>query len=143
MVLVWEPAMVEAVRTTASPAAIWAIVVVAVGCLVFWLVAIWVADKNPVWRHWQAPEMPGPVLGGIHAAEGGRSVAPNREAPAVFTEPPPEVPAQRVPGQVVTPVAEQAPAAAPALPPQRSADADQPEHTVTGTSAVEGSAGES
>ena len=76
---------------------------VAVGCLVFWLVAIWVADKNPFWRHWQAPEMQGPVLGGIHAAEGGRSVAPNREAPAVFTEPLPEVPAPRAAGHAAAP----------------------------------------
>src|ERR1700756_4766796 len=117
MVLVWEPAMVEAVRTTASPAAIWTIVVVAVGCLLFWLAAIWVADKNPFWRHWQAPEMQGPVLGGIHAAEGGRSVAPNREAPAVFTEPLPEVPAPGVPAQravapePAAPAAGEAPAA--------------------------------
>jgi len=98
--------MIEAARTTASPAAIWTIAVVALGCLAFWLVAIWIADKNPFWRHWQAPEMPRPVLGGIHAAEGGRSVSPHREAPAVFTEPLPEVPAQR-------------------------ADADQPERTAS------------
>jgi hypothetical protein len=136
-------AMVEAVRTTASPAAIWAIVVVAVGCLVFWLAAIWVADKNPFWRHWQAPEMQGPVLGGIHAAEGGRSVAPNREAPAVFTEPLqteplPEVPAPGVPAQrpaapepAAAPAAGEAPAAGSALPAQRSADADQPERTTS------------
>ena len=124
--------MVEAVRTTASPAAIWAIVVVAVGCLVFWLAAIWVADKNPVWRHWQAPEMPGPVLGGIHAAEGGRSVAPNREAPAVFTEPLPELPAQRAAEQAATPAASgDTTAAGPALPAQRGADADQPERTAS------------
>jgi hypothetical protein len=137
--------MIEAARTTASPAAIWTIAVVAVGCLVFWLGAIWVADKNPVWRHWQAPEMPGPVLGGIHAAEGGRSVAPHREAPAVFTEPLQEVPAQRTgePEPTAAPAAGEAPAAGAALPPQRSADADQPERTGTGTSAAEGSAGES
>ena len=126
-------AMVEAVRTTASPAAIWVIVVVAVGCLVFWLAAIWVADKNPFWRHWQAPEMPGPVLGGIHAAEGGRSVAPHREAPAVFTEPLEGVPAQRAaaPEPAAAPAAGEAPAAGQALPAQRSADADHPERTAS------------
>jgi len=106
--------------------------VVAVGCLVFWLVAIWVADKNPFWRHWQAPEMPGPVLGGIHAAEGGRSVAPNREAPAVLTEPLQGVPTQRArEPEPAAPAAGQAPEAGPALPPQRSADADQPERTAS------------
>ena len=55
--------MFEAVRTTASPAAIWTIAVVAVSCLVFWLGAIAVADKYPFWRQWQAPDMPGPALG--------------------------------------------------------------------------------
>lgn len=130
--------MLEAARTTASPAAIWTICVVAVGCLAFWLAAIWVADRNPIWRHWRAPEMPGPVLGGIHVAEGGRSVAPNREAPAVFTEPVPEVPAQRAaaPEPAAAPGAGETAAAGPPLPAQRSGDADRPEHTVTGTSAA-------
>ena len=36
--------MIEAVRTTASPAAIWTICIVALGCLIFWLGAIAVAD---------------------------------------------------------------------------------------------------
>jgi hypothetical protein len=53
--------MVEAVRTTASPAAIWTICVVALGCLIFWLGAIAVADKYPFW-HGQPPKPPGPVL---------------------------------------------------------------------------------
>ncbi len=98
--------MVEAVRTTASPAAIWAICVVAVGCLAFWLGALAVADRNPYWRHWRNPDMPGPALGGTHVAEGGRSVSPDREAPAVFGETLPEVPAPR------------------------AGDADRPEHSV-------------
>lgn len=38
--------MVEALRTSASPAAIWAIVVVAVVALAFWLTAIVVADAQ-------------------------------------------------------------------------------------------------
>ena len=127
--------MVEAVRTTASPAAIWTICVVAVGCLAFWLSAIWVADKNPVWKHWRGwrmPEMPGPVLGGVHVAEGGRSVAPNREAPAVFTEPLQGVPVQRAGGSepVAAPAAGEAPAAGATLPAQRGATADQPERTT-------------
>lgn len=40
--------MVEAVRTTASPAAIWTIVVVAVVVLVFWLTAVLLADRYQV-----------------------------------------------------------------------------------------------
>jgi hypothetical protein len=82
MVLVGGPAMVEAVRTTASPAAIWAIVVVALVCLAFWLIAVSYADSHPYVRQRRLPNMPGPVLGGMHEAEGGRSVAPNRDAPA-------------------------------------------------------------
>ena len=79
--------MIEAVRTTASPAAIWTICVVALGCLAFWLVAIALADKYPFWRHWQAQDMQGPALGGIQMAEGARSVAPSRDAPTVLAEP--------------------------------------------------------
>lgn len=78
--------MIEAVKTTASPAEIWAIVVVAVACLVFWLGAVAWADRHPLWRGRQVPEMQGPVLGGMHVAGGGRSVAPNREAPSVLTD---------------------------------------------------------
>jgi hypothetical protein len=78
--------MVLAAQTTASPAAIWTIVVVMVACLVFWLGAVVLADRHPYVRHPQIPEMPGPVLGGTHLAEGGRSVSPDRDAPAVFTE---------------------------------------------------------
>ena len=126
--------MIEAVRTTASPAAIWTICIVALGCLIFWLGAIAVADKYPFWRHWQAPDMPGPVLGGIHAAAGGRSVSPSRDAPAVFTEPL-EVPAQRgtESAHAGTPAAAgDATTAAPAMPAQRTADADHPERSGTG-----------
>jgi hypothetical protein len=78
--------MVLAEHTTASPAAIWAIVAVAVGCLAFWLGAVVMADRHPYVRHPQVPDMPGPVLGGTHLAEGGRSVSPDRDAPAVFTD---------------------------------------------------------
>jgi hypothetical protein len=74
--------MVEAVRTTASPTAIWAIVVVAVVCLAFWLIAVAYADAHPYVRQQRLPDMPGPVLGGMDQAEGGRSVAPNRDSPA-------------------------------------------------------------
>ena len=96
--------MFEAARTTASPAAIWTICVVALGCLAFWLGAIAFADKYPFWR---AQNMPGPTLGGIDMAEGGRSVAPGRDAPAVLAEPP-------------------------ELPAQRAGTADRPERSVTG-----------
>ena len=120
--------MIEAVRTTASPAAIWTICIVALGCLVFWLAAIAVADHYPFWRHWQAQDMPGPVLGGIHAAAGGRSVSPSRDAPAVFTEPL-EVPAQRDAAPAPAGDAATAPGA---LPAQRAGTADRPERSAAG-----------
>jgi hypothetical protein len=44
MVLVGEPAMVEAVRTTQSTFGIWAIVAVAMICLAAWLISVYVAD---------------------------------------------------------------------------------------------------
>lgn len=77
--------MYEAVKTTASAGEIWTIVIVAVGCLAFWLGAVAWADMHPFVRSRQAPDMQGPVLGGMHLGSGGRSVSPNREAPSVLT----------------------------------------------------------
>jgi len=74
-----------ALKTTASPAAIWVIVVVAVVLLAFWLFMVMVFANRPDPRLRRAAGMPGPVRGGIPMAAGGRSV----EAPA---DP---VPAQR------------------------------------------------
>jgi hypothetical protein len=77
--------VIEAVKTTASTGEIWTIVVVAVVSLAFWLGAVAWADLHPIVRHRQVPDMPGPVLGGMHVGSGGRSVSPNREAPSVLT----------------------------------------------------------
>jgi hypothetical protein len=137
-----------AVRTTASPAAIWVICAVAVLCLVFWLSMVMVVANRPVVRHRRFADLPGPVLGGMHLAQGGRSVAPTRDAPAVLedfgtagvTPAPdtaagqpgrprvpaqrgPEAPAQPVPAQGPAPAREDAAAEAPAepVPAQRTA----------------------
>jgi hypothetical protein len=67
-----------AVRTTASPTAIWVIVVVAVVLLAFWLFMVMVFANRPDPRLRPAAGMPGRALGGIPMAAGGRSV----EAPA-------------------------------------------------------------
>jgi hypothetical protein len=134
---------VEAARTTASSAEIWTICVVAVGCLAFWLIAIAAADRSPYWRHWQRTDVPGSVLGGIHMAEGGRSVAPNRDAPALVIGPGLELPAQRggepaAAGQA-TPAAASgaAGAAGQAVPAPRAGTADAPEPSVTGSGAAQ------
>jgi hypothetical protein len=87
--------------------------------------------------------MIGPVVGGTHLAEGGRSVAPNREAPPVFTDVEereqwraarpgsgarPQVPVQPMPAQTAPDpsAARVSSPQASALPGQRTAGADQP-----------------
>jgi hypothetical protein len=129
--------MIDAARTTASPAAIWAICIVAVACLAFWLFMVSYADRHPYVRNRRLPDMPGPVLGGVHLAEGGRSVAPNRELPADLT-PPPQIPAQRAsqaaqapatapgPPAAGEPTAAGAPAQSGPVPAQRTQEADTP-----------------
>ncbi len=116
--------MILAVNTTVSAVDIWVIVIVAVGCLAFWLGAVMWADAHPDIRHRQLPDMPGPVIGGMHVAEdGGRSVSPNREAPPVL----------RVPGQRSAepePVSGQPPPGVPVMPAQRAGEADRPEHAT-------------
>ncbi len=102
--------MVEAVRTTASPAAIWAICVVAVCCLGFWLGAVAWADMHPRVRHRPTPDM----LPEVPAQRGGEPEP--GEAPAAGARPP-------VAGQPV--------------PAQRSGEADRPAHTVTGAGPAE------
>lgn len=77
--------MIGAAKTTASAGEVWAICIVAVSCLAFWLSMVAWADRHPIWRGRQVPEMQGPVLGGMHVGGGGRSVAPSRAAPAVLT----------------------------------------------------------
>jgi len=113
--------MIEAARTSASPAAIWTICIVAVACLAFWLSMIWYADRHPYVRHQRLPDMPGPVLGGIHLSEGGRSVAPSRELPADLTLAEQQVPPQRTPQPAQAPARAEAPPGP--VPAQRTADA--------------------
>ena len=96
-----------AVRTTASPAAIWAIVVVAVVLLVFWLSMIWYADAHPYVRQSRLPDMPGPgaamldddVLANLGAAPPQPETrVPEQRGPAAPVEPPTEpIPGQRTP----------------------------------------------
>jgi hypothetical protein len=101
-----------AVRTTASPAAIWTIVVVAVVCLVFWLAMIWYADRHPYVRQSQLPDMPGPgaamldddVLANLGAA------SPQPAQPGAAAEPEAgRVPTQRGPAEPAEPATEPIP----------------------------------
>jgi hypothetical protein len=102
-----------AVRTTASPAAIWTIVVVAVVLLVFWLSMIWYADAHPYVRQHRPPDTPGPgaamlddgALANLGAAPPQPETrvpeqrGPAGPAPAVGAAEPPAgpVPGQRTP----------------------------------------------
>jgi hypothetical protein len=67
-----------ALKTTASPAAIWVIVVVAVVLLAFWLFMVMVFANRPDPRFRRVADMPGPMLGGIQTA-GGHSVEASAE----------------------------------------------------------------
>jgi hypothetical protein len=115
--------MIEAARTTASPAAIWTICIVAVACLAFWLGMVSYADKHPYVRDRNLPDMPGPVLGGIHLAEGGRSVAPSRELPADLTLAEQQIPPQRTSQAPAGPVPAQRTASGDATPADARAEA--------------------
>jgi hypothetical protein len=133
--------MDEAVRTTASPAAIWAICVVAVLCLAFWLFMINYADRHPYVRHRQLPDMPGPAEPTIAGAPAEAAAAPPTTAPEPAVTAAGPIPTQRtapsdatVGGPTPTgAAADDTRAEAPTepIPAQRSADADQAADTST------------
>ena len=93
MVLSWGLTMYEAAQTNVSTAGIWAIIVVAVACLAFWLGALALAARNPGVGDKRTPGMNrrmsgmmGPVLGGTHVSDCHRSVAPSRSSEATFAD---------------------------------------------------------
>jgi hypothetical protein len=125
-----------------------------VACLAFWLGAVTLADRHPYVRNPRIPDMPGPVLGGTHLAEGGRSVSPDRDAPAFFTDAEvtelhspaaagptrpggPSVPEQReteaVPASAQEAGSQPPTAKPPAMPAQRTGEGDQAKRSVAGT----------
>jgi hypothetical protein len=117
-----------AVRTTASPAAIWTIVVVAVVCLVFWLAMIWYADRHPYVRQSRLPDMRGPG-----AAMLDDDVLANLGAAP--PQPETRVPGQRGP-QASAPAAGAAEPATEPIPGQRTAAGDSaPAETTSRPSA--------
>ena len=133
--------MVEAARTTASTGAIWAIVIVAVVALAFWLVAIYLADRSQVRASGRAraatwPVYPGPWASGSMADEQAGEIpeqpAPEpaeargrhvRDEPAIEGETPTrvDIPAQPAAGS-----------GRHAMPTQRTGDADRAERSRTG-----------
>lgn len=154
-------AMIEAARTAASPAGIWAVVIVALSALAFWLGALAIVSRNPGGRRRRAPDMPGPVLGGTHVSDCGRSVAPSRRSSAVFAADEadiylarsarqPEAPAA-APATNVTVVPGQRTAGSPAarpgagrpeMPAPRTGDADRPRPAATGSGPGSSGAGD-
>jgi hypothetical protein len=140
--------MFEAGRTTASTGATWAIVIVAVSVLAFWLAAIFLADRSQVRASGRArpetwPAYDGPWARGGMAADqaaripeqasrdpagaGGRHArdesAAEDETPTVA-----DIPAQAGPGSAE-------PGAAPgrhAMPAQRTGDDDRAERSHSG-----------
>jgi hypothetical protein len=100
--------MYLAAKTVATPAETWAIVIVAVICLAFWLVmVVGIAPRPDVKKRQRQQQQalpvpfagatPVPVSGGMHVAAGGRSVAPSRDAPAMEMPAPVEVPGRAAP----------------------------------------------
>ena len=104
-----------AVQTTASPGAIWTIVVVAVVLLAFWLFMVMVFANRPDPRFRQLPGMAGPALGGnVHPDLGAAS------------QPETRVPVQRS-QQAPAPVAGAVEQQAEPIPAQRTTPADAPQ----------------
>lgn len=137
--------MVEAARTMASPAGIWAIVIVAVVTLAFWLVAITLADRSQVRASGRARvttftgAWAGESVAGEQAAEIPEQAVPEpagargrhaRDEPTPQGDAPTraDIPAQ--PGE-----APAQPAAEPGrhpMPTQRTGDADRAERSRAG-----------
>src|SRR5258707_15651908 len=90
--------MVEAARTMASTGAIWAIVIVAVVALAFWLVAIYLADRSQVRASGRARAATWPVYQGAWAG-GSVAGAQGGEIPGQAGHKPPGAPGGHTPGE--------------------------------------------
>jgi hypothetical protein len=90
--------MIEAaaVRDVISPVGLGILTVVIVASIGAWVGVVFLAARRPYAKNRSLPRLQSQVLGGMHEAEGGRSVAPTRDAPVTVT---PRVPEQRQPGQ--------------------------------------------
>lgn len=97
MVLVWGASMNEAVQTSASTAGIWTICVVGVAVLMFWLIAVVVADarQNRLSRRTRISALPGPFHGTGPLAE----ATPGAQAPGTGPSAAGAVPRARIPAE--------------------------------------------
>ena len=133
--------MVEAARTTASTGAIWAIVIVAVVALAFWLVAIYLADRSQVRASGRARAATWPVYPGPWA-RGGMAGDQAVQVPEQAVREPADARGRHArdeaaaPGEAPTRVDIPAQPAAGsgrhAMPTQRTGDADRAERSRTG-----------
>ena len=138
--------MVEAARTTASTGAIWAIVIVAVVALVFWLVAIYLADRSQVRASGRARATTWPVYAGPWArgsmADEEAGEIPEQAAPEPAAPEPAEARGRHVrdepategetPTRVDIPAQPAAGSGRHAMPAQRTGDADRAERSRAG-----------
>jgi hypothetical protein len=90
--------MIEAaaIRDVISPVALGIMCVIFVAGIGTWVGVVFLASRRPYAKNRSLPRLQSQVLGGMHEAEGGRSVAPTRDAPVSVT---PRVPEPRQPGQ--------------------------------------------
>jgi hypothetical protein len=133
--------MVEAARTTASTGAIWAIVIVAVVALAFWLVAIYLADRSQVRASGRARATTWPVYAG-QRAQGSMADEQAGEIPGQAAPEPAEARGRHVrdepatggetPTRVDIPAQPAAASGRHAMPTQRTGDADRAERSRAG-----------
>lgn len=133
--------MVEAARTMASPAAIWAIVIVAVVALAFWLTAIYLADRSQVRASGRAraatwPVYAGPLARGSMADEQAgeipeQAAAEQAEARGRHVRDEPATEGE-TPTRVDVPAQPDAGSGRHAMPTQRTGDADRAERSRAG-----------
>ena len=133
--------MFEAARTTASTGATWAIVIVSVSVLAFWLVAIYLADRSQVRASGRARATTWPAYAGQWAqgsmADEQAGEIPEQAAPEqaeargrhVRDEPATE---GETPTRVDIPAQPAAGSGRHAMPAQRTGDADRAERSRAG-----------
>jgi hypothetical protein len=138
--------MFEAARTTASTGATWAIVIVSVSVLAFWLVAIYLADRSQVRASGRARAATWPVYAGPWArgsmADEQAGEIPEQAAPEQAAPEPAEARGRHVrdepategetPTRVDIPAQPAAGSGRHAMPTQRTGDADRAERSRTG-----------